>query len=296
MADKEFDTISATLKSMGFKTIEKQTSPKEFNWNPDFYAQIDGSGIAILVRRIEDNIPDIFIQKIASTKSRLNKLEIFVVFLNEPKRKTIEKIALYGIGVMALRNRKMPILSPSRNFSAKMRKISELKRLKKPPKMSVYPSSHQSDKERKIITDIVNQVNKSFQVPVFTYLLEDHREREIRGLNQDMVDNINDADIFIGIIRKEDSKNVLFEFKQAFLLLDGHKMKTHQLIIFVQDMPEKIRAKKLVKLIESIKKRKDLKYLSYYSLQDFKTKATTEIYHEIARLYKLKGLVSPFSK
>ena len=293
--NKESDVIVNILKRMGFKTVEKQISPKEFEWNPDFYAQVDSRGIAILVRRTEDDIPDIFIQKIASTRSRLGKLEIFIVFLNKPQKSTIDKIALYGIGVMVLRRLELNVLSHSRNFSAKIQKVSGIKKAKQPTKMSVYPSSHQSDKERKIITDIISQVNKSFQVPIFTYLLEDHREREIQGLRKDMKDGINDTDIFIGIIKKEDSKAVRFEFKTAFLLLDGRKMKTHQLIIFVQDMPERSRDKNLVKLIDEIKRRKDLKYLSYYNLQDFETKARGEIYREIARLYKLMNLDSPFS-
>ena len=282
---KILDTVEKISRKIGFTKVYRPLSPgaqelQGFTWTPDIYAVNNTKAIAFLIRENVD-VKEFFIQRIALTKSKLNHLNIFVLFLEKPKSSTIKMILRYHVGVALLGKYKINILGQSRNFSSRIKVAAASKKFRKPRQIVIYPSSIQEDLEREHVSKAANDLAGTMHVPIFVYLLENERGRGISGLYKDIDEKVPNSDIFIAIIKKEYSEAVEYEINTALSCL-----KTNQIIILVENVDESTRHEKLTKLVDEIKSRRDLKYLQYNDIFQFDVLVKREVYLEINSLSK----------
>lgn len=252
---------------MGFRKISFESSPKEFNWNPDIYAEKKNESIAIEIRESEE-IPEFFLQRMALTGGLMDKLLIYILFPFEPKKSIVKKIEEYNIGILILRKNRFEVLKKSKNFSKK-----RIKKIFKSPKVFViFLSSKQSIPERKIAKNLIK---------TFEYFCDPNKVKLIchewegyenpKKIWERIKDDINKSEFFVSVLSYEYSPIVQREIIYAF-----HQKK--KISILVKLISVSRRDKKLNEFIKKIEVENWIKYANYDSLEDFKQRFLSELF------------------
>jgi len=270
--------LKKILKVQKYKIVEK--TPKELFLKPDVLIKKNKGFEALLVRQ-SDSIPEVLVQRIASTKLTKNKLKIYIVFCQKPKLSLIEMVSLYGIGVKYFLKNTLVIIKQSKDFSTLKQKVLKkgMKKKKKIPQQNIFISSHQIIEERKIAEEIIKDLRDSNTWPIFPIKVEDDPRYDIKKTKNCIDRNMEDSELFLGILAEEYRPDVNYEIKKAFKIF-----LTKDIFIFVKSL--KKRPQRLTKLIEWIKEQKNIKYLEYIDVRDFKIKLMRVLILKIKQIHK----------
>lgn len=281
--------IKSILVEKGYKTVEFDTSPKEFSLNPDIYGQTGKKAIAFYLRNGREP-PHFMLQKIGLVKSIMDELVIYIVFLKKTRKSAVKNISLYGIGVALFQKGVLKIQSESRNFSKKASKLRKrvMKKMRKIETINLFPSSIQKAEERKVIIKIVEEIGGTFDVPIFGKLVEKDSSFTIDKVRENILKLLGQSDILVGVLTEEFRELVGFEIRKSFDFLSRKRI-----IILVKDVSRETRDKDQNRLISWLKKQNGFKYLPYSNLKDFECTARREIYFKVKSIYEEEGVEYP---
>ncbi len=291
MEREALEELVGILKEMGYPHVELESSPEGFNVNADIYARNSNKAMAIFLRN-RPHVPEFLIHRIATTKSPILDVRIYIVFLAGLDKDSAENVSLYGIGVAKLAHGELEILSPSINFSDRAPEKEEKLReaAKKVSQIDVFPSTIQNEDEREAIVSIVTEIRETHQVPIFEKLVEKDRrytitETEVR---KNIVAYLKETDIFVCALGEKHSKMVDFEVRNSFRYVDNGRI-----IVLVKSVSKNKRDRKQNILINWLQGRKH-KYLPYVDIADFVRTVRKQLYLEVRSFYTEAGVECPY--
>jgi len=281
--DDALSRIKRILKSQNYKIILEDL-PKEFSWEPDILAKKNGELLALLIRK-SNAIPEALIQRIAATKSSKNKLRTYLIVCQKPKASLIRIANLYGIGIKYLFKDTFSIIKQSKNFSTLKERVlkKETKKKKKMSRKDIFISSHQVIREREVAEELIDKLRDSNRWPIFAIKVEDDLRYDIKKTKKCIDANMENSELFLGILADEYRKKVNYEIRRSFKIF-----LVKNVFIFIKSL--KIRPKKLTKLIEWIKKQKKAKYLEYVDVRDFEIKLMRTLVVKIKQIHKEQNI------
>lgn len=297
--DKNVDLrkMAAILKRKGFEKITFNPIVTSLNWSFDIFAEKKNEAIAVEFRK-NDNIPDIFIERINKIKKFSKKLTIYLIFQKKPRNSTISLLKDIGIGIMVFHEKRFYYLSSSRDFSRKKAIPKKKRRIKEKPmhQIFVYPSSKQYEqdgksicKERNIICKIIRNFNQTHGIAIHPKLVECDMRND-RKFKLKITKNLKESHIFIGVIREMYSKYVEYEMRKVFSYIDDMN-----LILILKknmisdDIDDKEKQTKLIKFVQS-----KTSHIPYSNLNDFESQVSNKLIKMIDLLYKKNRSKSPF--
>lgn len=266
-----YKKLISHLKKNGY-TIVTSSIPDEFSFNPDILARKGKITEAFLIRESAD-IPEVMIQRMASIHLIRTKLRIFIIFRKKPKKSTIKNIILYGIGIKYFYNNQLVQIYKSRYFST-IKKTKYKKGARKKKKMTrtdIFISSHQTIEERRTTKELINEFKRAHKFPIFPILVEEDPRYDISQTRKCIKRNMDDSELFIGILTEEYRPDVNYEVRRAF----NNSFKSSEIMIFIKAI--KHRPKSQINLINWIKKQKNVKYQIYTDIKDFRVKLMNTI-------------------
>lgn len=278
----EIGKVENIIKKQRYKIVAKL--PKGFTWKPDILAQKGSDLIAFLIRG-SDTVPEVLIQRIASTKLLKNKLGIYIVFPRKPKKNTIKTICLYGIGIKFINKHSLDTLNKSKDFSSKAVGLKQKNRkTAKMPRTDIFVSSHQTIDEREAAKFVVDDIRSSHRFPVFVTFVEEDSRYAIPETKKCIIRNMDDSEWFIGILAEEFRPIVKYEIQKAL----KDYFRSSDIFMFVKNIKD--RQKPLNKLIEWIETQNTIKYHPYTDVRDFKQKLRHILMLRISKVHKKLGI------
>jgi len=291
--------VSENLKKRGFKKILINNSPKSLFWSFDLYAEDKKMAWAIEIRK-NDEVNNVFIEKIKRIKKYAKPLLLYVLFLRPPKKKTFSILKSEGVGILVLKEKEIFVVLNSKNFSKKFMKKKvtkkKLKKERKMPQINVFVSSKQYEKqggkilkERVKICNIINEIKNTHPIPIFPLLVENTFDGG-RKFKVKITKNIRKSDIFICALKEDYGEYIEYEIKKAF----EHILDKRLILIFVKNVnPENIEKPQL-KLIQYVRKTRKIQTLPYSGIPDFDSLVRQYLMKMITHLYKKNKIKSPF--
>jgi hypothetical protein len=272
--------IENILKRQGYNFV-KEDFPKELTWEPDLLTRRKGELFAFLIRKAND-IPEVFVQRIAETKLTKNKIHIGIIFCKKPKLNSIKLISLYGIGAFYLSGNTLIEISRSKLRLSRKTGISKPRKekIKKMPHTDIFVSSHQVIAERGNAKKIIDKLRNDYQFPIFAILIEEDSRYPINKTKKCIHENMARAEMFVGIIAEQYRPIVSYEIKRAF----NAAFKSRDILIFVKTL--KLRSVLLDGLIKWIEQRNTVKYLEYTDERDFNSKLEKALMIKIRNIHK----------
>lgn len=256
--------------------------PREFTWKPDILLRKREDYIACLIR-INESIPELLIQRIASMKIK-NNLNILIIFSKKPKISTIKNISLYGIGIATIKRKELIIISKSKNFSKNREKQKQriIHKAKKMSRIDIFVSSHQIIPERKCVKDVIDEIRTFSKTPIFPVLVEEDSRYTFSKTKKCIDKNMNDTEMFIGILAEDFREKVNYEIRRSFLCYD-----LKNILIFIKECKK---CQDSIKLIDWIEKQNSVKYLEYTNLKDLEMKAKRSLLIKLKNLHDKKNI------
>ncbi|MFH1770121.1 MAG: hypothetical protein ABH828_01040 [archaeon] len=303
--------VSEFLKKQGYPKISISPILKNISWSFDILAENDKEALAIEYRK-NDNILDIFIERIKSIKKHPKKLKIYLLFEKVPKSATLNFLKKEEIGIILIKKSKIFYFLNSKDFSKNPppKKIPIKKKEKKFKPMHqiwVYPCSKQFEldgkticKERNIICKVVRRY-KGKKIPI-DYRLPEDDMRNDKKFKKKILENLNESHIFIGSISTRYSKYIKFEIENVFdfikdkllILLLKKNMRIDEIegdeINLRKQKYKRTQQLNLILFIET-----KTNHIPYSSLNEFENKVDDSIMKMIHHLYKKNGSKSPYS-
>lgn len=291
--------LTNLFKRQGFSSIKVQPITPDLKWSFDLFAENKKEAVAIEIRK-NDNIPQIFIDRIKAINTYKKKLNIFIVFDKKPRDSSISILKSLGLGVIIFKNNKLYPLFFSKDFSSKKSKKKKVTKKRKKRKtkdmhkITVFVSSKQYEpdkkttlKERKKICKVIKDIQRRHEIPIFARLVENDI-RDNKKFKRKITKNMKECHICICALNESYSEFIEHEFKKALQIIKNKKL----ILALKKEMkPIEIEPQqsKLIKYVE-----KHTSHVPYSSLTDFEDQLHSNLLKMIDLLYSKYGCKSPF--
>lgn len=305
--NKILERLSTFFSKEGFRKIYTAVIVESIGWAFDVVAENKHETIAIEFRKNEQ-ILDIFLNKIDSITRHDKKLFIYVALEKTPRYSIIALLNRYGIGIIIIQRNRIFFLTKSKDFSKKakykikIKKVAKRKPGKKRKKkyktmhqINVFISSKQYDqnkekrlKERTKITKIIRNIDRRHSVPISPCLIERVYEDDIQ-FKRKITKNMKKCHIFICALTEKYGDYVECEVKKALKIF---KNKDFILLLKIDRAPSEF-DKEQLDLIKYIEKHKN--YIAYSGYGEFEDIINDYLLKVIGTLYEKNKSKSPFS-
>ena len=289
--------ITLVLKKKGYSKVKKHPILSKIRWSFDLVAEMKGEIYAFEYRK-NDNILEIFYERMISVKKYPKRLRIFLIFSKPPRRTIQVKLEKIGIGIIIFKDKKLYQFSDSKDFSSDKlkKKKKKVKKQKQMEHILVFVSSKQNEmsggkilSERNAMSKIILTLNNRHNIPIHPCLIE-YDKTGATQFKRKITKHMKKCSMFVCALTEEYGEFVEYEIKKAFELIpDTKAMLIMQKVMKLDEINEN-----QATLIDFIYEKKNFITLPYSSNIQFKDLVHANLIKMVSNHYAKKRIKSPF--